>query len=128
MLIPPHMTIDLDAFAAASLSFISLTRVKIPEGGTILDVEDEVGYAVEDFATWVSDNWDREAAVRHALAWLLNLDDDRFAAEISSLEIHFPLHGDYGVLRRFMERLWAGTFADWRIPAFDPDAYELKRG
>jgi hypothetical protein len=128
VLIPPHTTIDLDAFEAASLSFISLPRASIPEGGTILDNEEEVGYAVEDFATWVSDNWDREAAVRHALAWLLNLDDERFAAEISALEIHFPLHGDYGVLRRFLERLWDGTFADWRIPQFDPDAYELKRG
>jgi hypothetical protein len=127
VLIPPLMTIDLDAFEAASLSFISLPRVKIPEGGTILDVEDEVRYAVEDFATWVSDNFDREPAVRYALAWLLNLDDERFAAETSALEIHFPMHGDFGVLRRFFEMLWDGTFADWRIPRFDPDGYDVKR-
>ena len=127
MLIPPLMTIDLDAFEDACLSFISLTRAKVPEGGSVLDLEEEIDDAVDDFATWISDRWDLEPAVRYALAWLLNLDDERFAAEISQLEIPFPSRGDHAVLRRFFEMLWDGTFADWRIPRFDPDAYELKR-
>src|SRR4051812_7109650 len=109
------MTIDLDTFEDACLSFISLTRAKIPEGGTILDAEEAVEEAVDDFATWVADRWDCEPAVRYALAWLLNLDDDRFAAEVSQLQIQFPSSGDYGVLRRFFQMLWDGTFADWRI-------------
>jgi hypothetical protein len=127
VLIPPLTTIDLDTFETACLSFISLTQVDVPEGGTILDVTQEVEYAVEDFATWVSDNFDREPAVRYALAYLLNLDDGRFAAEISQLEIHFPVRGDYGTLQRFFVMLWDGTFADWRIPRFDPDGYDVAR-
>lgn len=126
--LPPLTTIDLDAFEDACLSFISLSRNRLGPGRSILDPEfaDQVEEAVEGFARYVSDRFDDEPKVRYALAWLLNLDDERFAATAAALDISFPVYGNFGTVRKFFELLWEGTFADWRVPRFDPDAYQVK--
>lgn len=125
--IPPLTTIDLDAFQDACLSFVSLVRVPVVPGSSILDPEHEnaVEEAVDGFATWVSDRFDIEPSIRYALAWLLNLDEQRFAATVDRMDISFPVRGDLGTLRGFFELLWDATFADWRVPRFDPDAYRV---
>ena len=126
--LPPLTRIDLDAFEDACLSFISLSRNRVAPGGSILDpeFEDQVEEAVEGFARYVSDRFDTEPAIRYALAWLLNLGEERFAETAGALDISFPVNGNFQTLHRFFELLWDGTFADWRIPRFDPDAYDVK--
>jgi hypothetical protein len=126
--LPPLTRIDLDAFEDACLSFVSLSRTRLGPGASILDpeFEDKVEEAVEGFARYVSDRFDEEATIRHALAWLLNLDEERFARTTAALDISFPVNGDFATLHRFFELLWDGSFADWRIPRFDPDEYDVK--
>ena len=126
MRLPPYTTIDLHIFEDACLSFISLVRVRIEPGGTILDHDDEVAEAVEAFSRGVYDRFDVEPAVRYALAWLLNLDEARFTETATRMNISFPVHGDFATLRRFLELLWDGTFADWRVRGFDPDDYKVE--
>ncbi len=128
MRIPPLSTIDLDAFQDACLSFVSLVRVQIEPGRSILDPEheDAIAEAVDGFSTWVADRFEIEPSIRCALAWLLNLDQQSFTATIGRLDISFPVRGDLEVLRTFFETLWAATFADWRMPRFDPAEYPIK--
>lgn len=128
MLIPRSTPIDLEALAYACNSFISLSYVPVEPGGSILDpaFEDEVLYAIEGFADWVYDRHDQEPAIRYALAWLLNLDDLRFARAYAAMKVSFAPHSELPTIRKFFELLWGGTFADWRDPRFDPDAHQVK--
>ena len=128
MQLPAFITIDLNAFEDACLSFISLVRAPIKPGGSILDPEfaEQIDEAVDRFGRWVSDRFDMEPTIRYALAWLLNLDEARFAETVGRMDIHFPVHGDFGTMRKFFELLWDGTFADWRVRRFDPDEYPIK--
>jgi hypothetical protein len=129
MRVSPTVTIDLDAFAEACLTFISLVRLPIEPGVSVLDpaFADDVDEAVDRFSRFVADRPpDVEQAIRYALAWLLNLDSERFAATATHLDCAFPVHGNLSTLRTFLGRLWDGTFASWKDPRFDPDAYRVK--
>jgi hypothetical protein len=79
--------------------------------------------AVEQFRVAVSDGG--EAQARRALAWLLNLPDDRLSELTLTLKMAFPVR-DIAQRRRFLELLWKETFADWKVEDFEPDSYELK--
>jgi len=128
MRLPLSTVIDLEAFEGAALSFVSLIDLPIGEGETALDprFSAEIEEAVDRFGRWASDRPESEPAVRNALAWLLNLDPDRFERVVTAMDLSFPVRGDLRVLRRFLELLWDGTFADWRVRGFDPDAYEVR--
>jgi hypothetical protein len=123
MRLPELTSIDLAAFERACSAFIELSYLDLPEGGTVFDPQfaDALEDAVLNFDVWVADRFDEEAAIRVALAYLLNLDEERFRRAVGGLRIHFQ--GDWASLRRLFERLWDQTFAPWRIPDFDPDAY-----
>jgi hypothetical protein len=126
MRLPELTTIDLAAFERACSAFIELSYLEVPEGGSVFDPQfaDELEDAVLNFDVWVADRFDEEPVIRVALAYLLNLDQERFARTVDGLHIHF--RGDRAALRRLFERLWDQTFAPWRIPNFDPDSYVVR--
>lgn len=90
-------------------------------GGPVEAVRD----AVEQFRMVVESDVDANQA-RRALAWLLNLPDDRLLATTSELRMAFPV-ADVRQRRQFLELLWIETFAGWTVDGFDPDGYEFIR-
>ena len=128
MILPDFATINLDALSSAWLSFVELNYVELSAGESMFDAEREndLKKAVRSFMVHVEDNYDQEAEIRQAMGWVLNLPDDRFEQALRDLDIPFQYKKGSDA-RRFLELLWDRTWGDWRVPGFDPDAYELER-
>lgn len=121
MILPAARTIELGKLSAAFLSFVELSYLE--PGEPLPDAERDA--AVASFIRYVYDRHDQEQAYRDALAWTLNLPEERFAELLPRLKVRFPTQRDPGEIRRFLELLWERTWGDVRVRGFDPDAYEL---
>ena len=126
MILPRSRAIDLGRLSSAFTSFVELSYVELGPGESLFDGvhRGEREQAVSAFAEYVYDRHDEELAYRDALAWTLNLPDDRFAELLPRLKVRFPHQRDPAEIRRFLELLWARTWGDWRVPGFDPDSYD----
>lgn len=106
--------IDLDALRGALILLAELDYLHLPPGAHIADAApDALAQARRDFVRHIQDNVEQENAVRRALAWLLNQDDERLARFGAASLMPFPV-ADLRQRRQFLESLWAAAFADWR--------------
>jgi hypothetical protein len=121
VILPAARTIELGKLSSAFLSFVELSYLE--PGEPLPDAERDA--AVASFIRYVYDRHDQEQAYRDALAWTLNLPEERFAELLPRLKVRFPTQRDPGEIRRFLELLWERTWGDVRVRGFDPDAYEL---
>ena len=112
-------TIDLRALSGALAVLAELDYLSVPPGAIAAEVAREaLERARRDFVKHVKDNAEQENALRGALAWLLNQDDERLQRFVAASLMPFP-GGDLRQKRQFLESLWAVTFADWRAEGLD---------
>jgi hypothetical protein len=127
-LLPEDGPVDLYLLAGAlSNQLIELNYLRIPDGRSPFEPPhaaalEEAAQAFHDYAG-LDEGF--EGPLRRALAWVLNLPDDRLLAVTRRMEMAFP-NADAADRRRFLELLWRRAFADWRVEGFDADAFTLK--
>lgn len=106
--------VDLNLLSSALAVLAELDYVDVGPGQVVAEVAPEaLEQARRDFVQHVYDSRDRESALRTALAWLLNQDDERLKRFVAASLMPFPV-GDIRQKRQFLESLWVAAFADWR--------------
>ncbi|HEX9989831.1 MAG TPA: hypothetical protein VGE45_15320 [Chloroflexia bacterium] len=127
MILPDFVTINLDALGSAWLSFVELNYVEPLAGGSMFDPgrKADLNEAVRSFTRYVSDNYDDEQEIRHAMAWVLNLPESHFEDTLRKLKIPFQYNNPADA-HRFLELLWERTWGDWRVEGFDAGEYDVE--
>ena len=120
--------IDLKALTRSLNILIELREIQLPPNETPFEYEPSrtvLGEAVETFRQYIEDNEEREHAVRRALAWTLNLNDQDLLALTLRIQMPFP-NMVISDRRRFLEALWQSAFSNWQVKDFDPDDYDIE--
>lgn len=116
--------IRLDYLSCAWLSFVELRYL---EAESIFEPKntDALEEAIQDFINHLRDYEDREAEIRKAMCWVLNLPPEKFKDVVYELRIPFPRF-DPDEIRRYLELLWERAFSNWKVEEFDIDEYEIQ--
>ena len=124
MILDSITPIRLDYLSSAWLSFIELSYL---EAESIFEPKnaETLEEAIQSFINHLSDYEDREAEIRKAMCWVLNLPPEKFEDVVYKLKIPFPRF-DRDEIHRYLELLWERAFSNWKVKEFDLDEYEIQ--
>lgn len=120
--------IDMKALADAISVLVEVGEIRSSSDLSPFDEESSraiLTEAEEIFRQYIEDNAERENAVRRALAWALNLEDEELLALTLRIRMPFP-NTAISDRRRFLESLWQATFDNWQIRGFKPHDYNVE--